>query len=198
MIDDRSVIAAPRARLDARTARSFAARRRIPTCSSRRARPCNPFYLGVLRPSCRTRWTVLRRRPARNTAVRLVGAPDAERVIILMGSGAGAAEEAVGRILRSKAKRSACSKSGSSGRSPPRPSSRRCQRRVKLDRGARSHQGAGGARRAAVPGCGDRCSPRALPAAHRLSSIAESYRRPLRAFVEGIHAGDGQGASSTN
>ena len=50
-------------------------------------------------PSFKTRWTVLRPSPgARTTLCDYVGAPDAERVIVLMGSGAGAVEEAVAAL----------------------------------------------------------------------------------------------------
>ena len=71
------------------TTRSSAARRRTPTSSSRRARP-QP----VLRRACpaivaATRWTRFAARTGRRYRLfDYVGAPDAERVIVLMGSGA--------------------------------------------------------------------------------------------------------------
>ena len=59
---------------------------------------------------------------------------------------------------------------------------------VKTHRGARPHEGAGRDRRAAVPRRRRRAAARPdgrVDAARR--------RRPLRAVVEGVHAGDGQG-----
>ena len=52
-----------------------------------------------------------------------VGAPDAERVAVIIGSGSGAVEEAV-EALVGRGRRSVWSRSGCSGRSTPRSSSR--------------------------------------------------------------------------
>ena len=59
------------------------------------------------------------------------------------------------------------------------------------DRRARPHQGAGRDRRAAVPGRRHRAG-RGVAAGQ---ADAARDRRPLRAVVEGIHAGDGQGGA---
>ena len=56
-----------------------------------------------------------------------VGAPDAERVIVMMGSGAEAAEETV-EYLNGQGDKVGFSKSGCTGRSPWGTSSRRCRR----------------------------------------------------------------------
>ena len=67
-----------------------------------------------------------------------------------------------------------------------------------VDRRARPHEGAGRGRRAALPDVvaaldeamdGDGAAVRRSPAGHR---------RPLRAVVEGVHAGDGRRPSSTS
>ena len=84
------------------------------------------------------------------------GAPDAERVIVMMGSGAGDGARDGRCAERRAARRSACSRCGCFGRSAPRHSSPRCRRAVERDRRARPHQGAGRARRAALPGRGHR------------------------------------------
>ncbi len=82
-----------------------------------------------------------------------VGAPDAERVIVMMGSGSGAAEEAVawtdgsrreGRAAEGRLYRPF----DTAAFAAALPTSVRKLRR------ARSDQGAGRDRRAAVPGCG--------------------------------------------
>ena len=85
----------------ARRRRSSAAPRRTPTCSSRRGRLANPFYDAV--PGIVAEVFDRPRRPApvggtdsSTTKVR----PDAERVIVMMGSGAGAAGEAVAKLVR--------------------------------------------------------------------------------------------------
>ena len=73
---------------------SSAAPRRIPTSSSRPAKPATPYYPPA-RSSCKRRWTLRRDTGRAYHLFDYYGAPDAERVIILMGSGAGATEEAV-------------------------------------------------------------------------------------------------------
>ncbi len=56
---------------------------------------CNPYYLAAPR-SCRTPWTSSPRSSGGQYHLfDYVGAPDAERVVVLMGSGAEAAQEAV-------------------------------------------------------------------------------------------------------
>ncbi len=96
MIDD-DLVRAHRARgLSPGPARSSAAPPRTRTSSSRPARPCNPFYLAV--PGHRPgRHGQVRRRSAGRQyhLFDYVGAPDAERVIVMMGSGAETAHETV-------------------------------------------------------------------------------------------------------
>ena len=99
MIDESAVDAHRRRALESRTGRCSAARHRTQTCSFKPARrptrsttPC--------RESCRRRWTASPSRIGRQYHLfDYVGAPDAERVIVLMGSGIGAAEEAVERLV---------------------------------------------------------------------------------------------------
>ena len=88
MIDE-DLVRAHRARaLNRRTIPSSAARRRIRTFSSRRGKPCNPFYLAAP--------TIVQNAMDKFAAIvgrqyhlfDYVGAPDAERVIVMMGSGA--------------------------------------------------------------------------------------------------------------
>ena len=57
------------------------------------------------------------------------GAPDAERVIIMMGSGAETAEETADYLERHRVKRSACSPCTFTARSRLSTSSRRCRPR---------------------------------------------------------------------
>jgi pyruvate-ferredoxin/flavodoxin oxidoreductase len=66
--------------------RSSAAPRRTPTSSSRRARR-QPVLRGRARPSCRPRWTSSRKLTGRRYACSTTSGPDAERVVVLMGSG---------------------------------------------------------------------------------------------------------------
>ena len=60
----------------------------------------NPFYARAARRSCRTRWTSFAERTGRHYHLfDYVGAPDAERVIVLMGSGAETAQETVDCLI---------------------------------------------------------------------------------------------------
>ena len=96
------------------------------------ARDRQPVLPGLPRPSCRTRWTSSPSSSGRQYHLfDYVGAPDAERVIIMMGSGAEAAAGDRGVPERRAARRSACSRSACTGRSPSSTSSPRCPRRVK-------------------------------------------------------------------
>ncbi len=101
-------------------------RPRTPTCSSRLARRPTRSYDAVAR---HRRGRV---RPARGTRsgrryglVEYTGAPDAERVVVLMGSGVGAAVEAVD-ALRRRAARSVGPAPGSALPAVPRRRARRC------------------------------------------------------------------------
>ena len=99
------------------TTRCCAARPRTPTPSSRRARPCNRFY-DAARDRRRRRWTASAELTGRRYQLfDYVGHPEAERVIVLMGSGAETAHETVELAGRRAARRSACSRCASSGRS---------------------------------------------------------------------------------
>ena len=123
------------------------------------------------------------------------GAPDAERVIVLMGSGAEAAEEAVDALTRQGEKiglvkvrlyRPFDSKSFMAA----------LPKTVKsiavLDRCKEP----GASRRTALPGHRDRARGECCkPAVRR---YANNHRRPLRAFVEGVYSGNGQGCSTMN
>ncbi len=79
-----------------------------------------------------------------------VGAPDAERVIIMMGSGAEAAHETVDSLAGRRARRSACSRCGSIRPFSVEtlPGGAACHRED--HRRTRPHQGAGRHRRAAL------------------------------------------------
>ena len=121
-----------------------------------------------------------------------VGAPDAERVIVLMGSGAEAAEEAVDYlvargekvgVLKVRLFRPFSVRSFVDALPPTVESIAR----------ARPDQGAGRRGRAAVPGRphgpgrDDERRRAALPV------LPQGDRRAVRAVLQGIHAGDGQG-----
>ena len=74
--------------------------------------------------------------------VDYVGAPDADRVVVLMGSGAGAAEEAMEALARCRRTRRPC-QDPSVPAVPERRARRRAAADRAVDRRARSHQGAG-------------------------------------------------------
>ena len=104
------------------------------------------------RASCRGRWTASPGSSAGSTTCSTTsGAPDAERVIVMMGSGAGAVEEAVEALV-------ARGREGRAGQGPAVPAVRRRglprgpAADDPADRGAGPDQGAGRARRAALPG----------------------------------------------
>ena len=92
MIDDDLVARPPRPRALAGSSRASAARRRTPTFTSRRARPCNPYYLAAptIVQNAMDKFAELAGRQYH--LFDYVGAPDAERVIVMMGSGAEVAQ----------------------------------------------------------------------------------------------------------
>ena len=100
-------------------ARSSAARPRTRTSSSRRARhPTRSTW--PCRASSRRSWTSSPTRTGRRYGlVDYHGAPDAERVIIVMGSASGADRGDRRHAGRRRASRSGCCGSGCSSRSPP-------------------------------------------------------------------------------
>jgi pyruvate-ferredoxin/flavodoxin oxidoreductase len=61
---------------------------------------CNPYYLAVPGVVQETMDALAERTGRSYSLVEYKGAPDAERVVVLMGSGAGAAEEAVDALVR--------------------------------------------------------------------------------------------------
>ncbi len=92
-----------------------------------------------------------------------------------------------------RARRSACSRSACTGPSPSSTFVAALPATVKIDRRAGPHQGAGRHRRAAVLRRGHRPGRRLGGRAKR-----QGHRRALRPGLQGIHAGHGQGASSTS
>ena len=81
----------------------------------------NPFYAAVPGIVQAKLDTLAARTGRRYGLVDYAGAPDAERVLVLMGSGAGAAAEAVEALTRGAGSGSAWSRCGCTGRSRPRP-----------------------------------------------------------------------------
>ncbi len=181
MITDDAGRRAPRAGADARPAgparHGAEPRRLLPG-----ARGVQPVLRRAARASCRRRWTASRQLAGRQYHLfDYVGRPDAERVVVMMGSGAEVAHETVELLVDATARRSACSRCACTGRSRPRTSSPRCPKTVKRDRRARPHQGAGRDRRAALPGrrhgpgrAPSRKPPFAMP---RSSAAATACRR---------------------
>ena len=117
------------------------------------------------------------------------GAPDADRVLVMMGSGAGAAEEAVDKlnrggekvgILKVRLYRPFRRQRAGTGPAADRPPHRR----------AGPHEGAGLLGRAALPGHCDGAG-RVLAAAGGQRRIAPRDWRALRPVEQGIHAGHG-------
>ena len=153
MIDDEQVFAhrAP----GARSGPAGRARRRA---ESRRvlsgARDREPVLRRGSRVTCSRRWTGSRRLTGRQYKLfDYFGAPDADRVLVLMGSGSGdsARDDRAPQRARGQAgHRAGASVPAVLGRptcSTPSPSRRA------VDRRARSHQGTRRRRRAALPGC---------------------------------------------
>ena len=118
------------------------------------------------------------------------GPADAERVVVLMGSGAETARETAAALRAAR-------REGRRAAGAPVPSvRRRCLPRRAAgvgarDRGAGADQGAGRRRRTAVPG--RRRHAGAGGRARRARRHAARRRRPLRPVVEGFPAGAGQG-----
>jgi hypothetical protein len=142
---------------------------------------CNPFYR-----ACPTIVQDVMDRFVKQTGLfDYYGPADAERLVILMGSGAGAAEEAVdvlrkslveGAIVPAMCRRSVLKRNSE-------------QREV--DRGTGPHKRTGQPGRAVVSGCADRVHGTAR--VERGDGHSVQHWWTLRAFVKGIYAGDGQG-----
>ena len=173
---------APRSARSRPTARCCAARRRTPTSSSRRARPCNRFY-----DACPAIVQEAMDRFAERTGRRY-------RLFDYVGAPRGRARDradGLGRRDGARDRRAGCVARGERVGvlkvrlyrpfSVDATSSRRCRRRVRAHRGARPHQGAGRGRRAALPR-----RRRGAARGRRASAPAASPRvdrRPLRALV---------------
>ena len=152
---------------------------------------CNPFYVALPGIVEQVMDELAARTGRRYGLVDYHGAADADRVIVVMGSAAGAVEETVDTLnaagehvgmLRVRLFR-------------PFPAEQLVSRTApdgSLDRSARSHQGAGRGGRAALPG-GCRCPHRSD--GHRRPAVragTAGHRRPLRPVVEGSVAVDDQ------
>ncbi len=120
------------------------------------------------------------------------GAPDAERVIVLMGSGAEAAHETVD-ALNARGEKVGVLKVRLYRPFDVRRFVEALPATTKAARGARPHQGTGQRRRAAVPGLRQRDPRGHQQRLGRARGVSQADRRSLRAVVEGIHAGDDQG-----
>ena len=149
------------------------------------------FLPAPARPSCRTRWTSSPQLVGRQYRLfDYVGAPDAERVIIIMGSGAEAVHED-GRLsdrARQEGRRAESSPvSAVLGRALPAGAAEDGEEHCR----AGSHQGTRQHRRAAVSGCGHRPDGRLHRRQGTDGQLPQSHRRTLRPVVEGIHSRDG-------
>ena len=92
----------------------------------------NPFYAARARHRRRARWTRFAALTGRHTGCSTTtGAPDAERVIVLMGSGAETARETVEALRRARRERGRAPGSALSAVLGRRTSSPRCRRRVR-------------------------------------------------------------------
>ena len=137
-------------------------------------------------------------RPASTDLFDYSAHPEAERVIVMMGSGAETV--ARDRRLAERPRRASrrCSRCACTGRSRSRhflaalPPTTRAHRRARPHQGAR-RASASRSTRTSSPRCARRADDGTVPRAH-----AARDRRPLRPVVEGIHAGDGAAPSSTS
>ena len=144
-------IAAARSR---RSGRSSAARRRTPTSTSRRARRSTRSTPASRTPS-RTRWRASPSAPAAATTSSTTPAhPEAERVIVVMGSGGETVQRDRGGARPRAASGSAWRRCGSTGRSRRRRWSSALPATVRQHRRPRPDEGARLDRRAALPGHG--------------------------------------------
>ena len=192
MIGDDRVRSAPQPRPLARPSRSSAARPRTPTCTSRLAKPstASTWSCPDIVQDAMDRFAALTGRQYH--LFEYYGAPDAERVIVVMGSGAETAHETRGLPQRSRARRSACSKSGSTGPSPSRASSRPCPPPSRAIAVLDRTKEPGSQRRAAVHGLRQR-DPREPEQQLATSAATRDRRRALRPFLQRVHPRHGQG-----
>ena len=151
---------------------------------------CTPFYAAVpnIVQSVMDRFAVLTGRSYR--LFDYYGAKDAERVIVLMGSGAEAAEEAVD-ALRTQRRKSGHGEGAlvSAFRQQGIPG--RAAHDHEVDGHSRPLQGTGWRGRTALSGHYDGAGRERRKAT--LRRCARCHRRPLRPLVKRIHAGYGQG-----
>ena len=175
-----------------RTGRCCAAPRRTPTCSSRRARPATRST-SPCRASCSEAMERFATLTGRQYGLfEYAGAPDAERVIVLMGSGVGALREAVAKLVAAGEKVGLVT--------------------VRLYRpfDVEAFVAALPKTRAAIAVLDRTKEPGAIGEPlyqDVVTALAEGWphagaaardRRPLRPVVEGVHAGDGEGRASTS
>ena len=161
-----------------------------PGCLLPGPRDRQPVLRARSRAPYRTRWTSSAQRTGRH--YRLVdysGHPEAERVLVVMGSG-GETAARQWPSCRRRVSGSAWRRSGCTGRSRRGRWSQALPASVRADRRARPDQGAGFVRRAAVPRRG-RGTQRVIRR-RRARADAERDRRPLRPVLEGVHARDGR------
>ncbi len=126
----------------------------------------------------------------RYNLVEYAGDPEAERVVVIMGSGAETAHETAA-YLNARGERVGVAADTALPPVPGAGTARCAAGQRPQDRRARPDEGARIERRTAVPRRGrgvDRGAPR-----RRDRGAAASDRRPLRPFVEGVHARHGRG-----
>ena len=149
----------------------------------------NPFYAAVPGAVQDAMDALAGRTGRRYRTVDYTGHPEAERVIVVMGSAAQTVGETVAHLLR--AGRAGRRAAGPAVPAVPGPrAARRAARERAPDRGARPHQGAGLQRRAALP----RRGRRAGRGAHRRRArgAAPGDRRAVRPVLEGAHPRHGR------
>ena len=177
-------------------ARCCAAPPRTPTCSSRLARPRNPFYARGARGRAADHGPL--GRPTTGRPYHLVDyrrPPDAERVIVLMGSGCrrrgggrrrarARAGERVG-VVKVRLFRPFSTDALVAALPPERRARSWCSiaRRSPVRRGEPLYQDV-------VTALAEATGPADLGCDSRMPRV---HRRPLRTVVEGVHARDGQG-----
>ena len=152
----------------------------------------NPFYAavpGAVAGGDGRAWPS--RTGRRYHLVDYAGHPEAERVIVVMGSGARDRRARPWPTCARRASGSAWSRSGCTGRSRPEALLAALPRERAAGRRARPHQGAGLDRRAALPRRGRRAG-RGARRRRRARGHAAGDRRPLRPVVEGAHPGHGR------
>ncbi len=149
----------------------------------------NPFHEAVPGVVADLMAELAERTGRRYGLVDYVGAPDAERVVVLMGSGRGRRDRS-GRNARRPGREGRCGHRPALPALPHRRAPRRHPRLGTDRRGPRPDQGTRRSRRTALPGRHDHLRP-----GRRRGHPLDAARRrwPLRAVLQGVHPGDGQG-----